>query len=73
MLRKIFENFRISIDLTMSKVVAVMILWLAWDLDRHFSTQGTIFQFSLPFVSGLIFGKQGLKAMQEKFNNKKPS
>ncbi len=49
---------KFNIILTWSKIVAVLILGCATTIDLHLKANGTIFMFSLPFVTGLILGKQ---------------
>lgn len=48
---------KFSIDLTWSKIVAVLVLGCATALDVLGKTNAA-FQFSLPFVAFLITGKQ---------------
>jgi len=55
---------KFSINLTWSKIVAVLILGCATALDLHLKSTGNIFMFSLPFVAGLILGKQGKELLE---------
>ena len=50
---------KFNIELTWSKLVAVLILGSAVYLDKTLQTEGRLFTFSLPFVAALIVGKQG--------------
>lgn len=47
-----------EIILSWSKLVAVLIIALAFVIDLMNSTPGTVFMFSLPFAVFLITGKQ---------------
>ncbi len=49
-------KFRIT--LTWSKIVAVLVIGLAFVIDLMNATPGTVFMFSLPFAVFLITGKQ---------------
>ena len=49
-------KFRIT--LTWSKIVAVLVIGLAFAIDLINATPGTVFMFSLPFAVFLITGKQ---------------
>jgi hypothetical protein len=42
----------------MSKLMAYLILILAFVLDMLKDKSGTVFMFAIPFVSALIMGKQ---------------
>lgn len=46
------------IELTWSKLVALIIVILAFVIDILSDKNGTVFMFSLPFVIFLITGKQ---------------
>ena len=50
---------KFNIELTWSKLVAVLILGSAVYLDTALKTEGKLFMFALPFVAGLIGLKQG--------------
>ena len=49
---------RFRITLTWSKIMALVILVLAFVMDIASDKQGTVFMFALPFVAGMIAGKQ---------------
>jgi hypothetical protein len=46
------------LNITMSKIVAVLIIVLAFVLDAKQWTGGSNFMFALPFVTGIVTGKQ---------------
>jgi hypothetical protein len=46
------------IELTWSKVMALVVIILAFAIDIYMKQSGTVFMFSLPFVVFLITGKQ---------------
>ena len=47
-----------EITLTWSKIVALVMLILAFILDLKFTKGGTVTMFTIPFAVGLITGKQ---------------
>ena len=47
---------KVNIELTWSKIVALIVLGCAFYLDLK--TKGNVFSFALPFVVFLITGKQ---------------
>ena len=49
---------KIYLNITMSKIMAYLILVLAFVLDLLKDKSGTVFMFAIPFVSALIMGKQ---------------
>ncbi len=49
---------RFEITLTWSKIMAFVILLLAFIMDIASDKQGTVFMFSIPFAAALITGKQ---------------
>lgn len=49
---------KFNIELTWSKIVALVVLGLAFTVDLTNSLPGTVFMFSLPFAVFLITGKQ---------------
>ena len=53
---------KINITLTWSKIVALIILLCAVCIEMKNALGGTVFMFSLPFVVGLITGKQIIDA-----------
>ena len=55
---------KFNITLTWSKLVAVLILVLAFLIDKENGSSGTVFMFSLPFVMVMILGKQGIDAVR---------
>jgi preprotein translocase subunit SecF len=59
-------NIQISIYLTWSKIMAFMILTLAFIMDMYSDKKGTVFMFSIPFVVGLVIGKQFYDRGKEK-------
>jgi len=54
------------IELTWSKLMALVVIILAFVIDLHFDKGGQVFMFSLPFTVFLITGKQGIDAMKKK-------
>lgn len=62
---KILREMKFLIELTWSKIVAVLVLGCAFALDVLGKTT-VAFQFSLPFVVFLITGKQFLDLKKEK-------
>jgi membrane protein YqaA with SNARE-associated domain len=53
---KSFFNF--SVTLTWSKIMALIIIALAFVIDILADKSGTVFMYSIPFVVFLITGKQ---------------
>jgi len=53
-----FFNIRINIDLTWSKIMALVLALEAGYIDLNTVKTGTIFMFTVPFVITLILGKQ---------------
>ena len=51
-------NIEFLMTITWSKVVAVLVLVLAFLLDLKTESGGTVFMFAIPFVVFLITGKQ---------------
>jgi len=49
---------KIKIELTWSKIVALLVIGLAFAVDIMNDLPGTVFMFSLPFAVFLITGKQ---------------
>ena len=49
---------KFNIELTWSKIVAVILLGLAFTVDLMNSLPGTVLMFSIPFAVFLITGKQ---------------
>jgi len=64
--------FHFKVELTWSKIMALVVLVLAFVLDYTFDKQGQVFMFSLPFVVALIMGKQGVDAVKAIKTNNKP-
>ena len=54
------------LTITWSKLVALIFQIMAFILDWKYSTNGTVFMFSLPFSVFLITGKQYLDSKKEK-------
>ncbi len=63
--------FNFQVNLTWSKIIALVILGLATYLDRVTESDGSIFMFSLPFAVGMIVGKQGIDKIKEVRNTTK--
>ena len=51
-------SFKFAVTLSWSKLVALIILCLAFTLDIMSDKSGTVFMFSIPFAVFLITGKQ---------------
>jgi hypothetical protein len=51
-------NATISLFITYSKVIAAVILVMAFVLDVFYTRNGNVFMFAVPFVVFLISGKQ---------------
>ena len=49
---------KFSIDLTWSKIMALIVIGLATFIDVKSNSNGTVFMFAIPFVVFLITGKQ---------------
>ena len=49
---------KINIEITSSKVTAIIILALAFILDLLNDKAGTVLMFAIPFVAGLVVNKQ---------------
>jgi len=49
---------KFSITMTWSKMMAFLILVCAVIIDVKQGLNGVVFMFSLPFVSGMVVGKQ---------------
>lgn len=47
-----------KIIMTWSKVMALVVIILAFTIDIYSKSNGTVFMFSIPFVVFLITGKQ---------------
>ena len=61
-------NININIELTWSKIMALVLLIEAVHVDLNTVKTGTIFMYSIPFIVVLITGKQGIdgfKAIKE--------
>lgn len=50
--------FKFAVTLTWSKIMALVIITLAFTMDILADKGGTVFMFALPFVVFLITGKQ---------------
>ena len=57
--------FYFKVELTWSKIMALVIIVLAFVMDVMCDKQGQVFMFSLPFVVFLITGKQINDAIKE--------
>jgi len=57
--------FNFKVDLTWSKIMALLIMVDATILDLMCEKAGTLFMFALPFVVALIGGKQINDAVKE--------
>jgi hypothetical protein len=62
---------KVNINLTWSKVMALLILIAAVGLDWKNDTGASAFMYAIPFISALILGKQGVKLIEEIKTNKK--
>jgi len=54
------------VELTWSKIMALVVILLAFAIDIHMKQSGTVFMFSLPFVVFLITGKQFIDMKKDK-------
>jgi len=61
--------FRIQVTLSWSKIMALLVLLMAFTIDLKYGNGGTIFMYSLPFAIALITGKQILDKNKNE-NNK---
>jgi len=57
-------NININIELTWSKIMALVLLLEAGFIDLKTIHTGTIFMFAVPFVVLLITGKQGIDGIK---------
>ena len=62
--------FHFKVELSWSKIMALVIIVLAFVMDYMCDKQGQVFMFALPFVVFLITGKQINDAVKEIKNNK---
>jgi len=62
------KEFNISINLTYSKLIALLIFLGSFAMDFANDKQGTVFMFALPFVVFLITGKQFFDAKKPTTN-----
>ena len=53
------------IEMTWSKVMALVIIVLAFTIDIHMKQGGSVFMFSIPFVVFLITGKQFIDSKKD--------
>lgn len=60
------KEVNIFINITLSKIMAFTILFLAFIMDFLNDRAGTVFMFAIPFVAGLVVGKQYLDRKKEK-------
>lgn len=51
---------KVYLNITMSKIMAYLILILAFVMDMVNDRAGTVFMFAVPFVCALVVGKQYL-------------
>jgi hypothetical protein len=56
--KSVKANITFSIELTWSKLVALLIIILAFIIDKRVASEGSVFMYSLPFAVALITGKQ---------------
>lgn len=61
-------KFRLLVTLTWSKIMAFLIVGLAFGLDLK-NGGATCFMFSIPFASALIFGKQVIDSKKPQGTN----
>ena len=52
------KEINISINITLSKVMAFLMLILAFVIDLMSDKHGTVFMFAIPFVAAMIANKQ---------------
>lgn len=52
------KEINISINITLSKVMAFLMLVLAFIIDLLSDKAGTVFMFAIPFVAAMIANKQ---------------
>ena len=52
------KEINISINITLSKVMAFLMLVLAFVIDLLSDKAGTVFMFAIPFVAAMIANKQ---------------
>lgn len=52
--------FKFTVTLSWSKIMALIIVALAFTIDIMYDKSGTVFMFTIPFVVFLITGKQYL-------------
>ena len=57
--------FKVKIELTWSKLTALIMLVLAFVIDVKYNNGGTIFMYVIPFVVFLITGKQLIDGRKE--------
>lgn len=57
---------KFDLNITFSKIMALVICLAAFTLDFVTSKNGTVFMFALPFVVTLITGKQFIDKEKEK-------
>jgi hypothetical protein len=51
-------KFEFAVTLTWSKIMALVIISLAFVIDIMHDKSGTVFMYSIPFAVALITGKQ---------------
>jgi len=51
-------NINLDLNITMSKLIALLVVIIAYVIDTRANTGGTNFMFALPFVNVIITGKQ---------------
>lgn len=60
------REVNIFINITLSKIMSFTILLLAFVMDLLNDRAGTVFMFAIPFVAGLVVGKQYFDKNKEK-------
>jgi hypothetical protein len=57
---------KVSIRVTLSKIMAFALLASALCLDFIVTKSAATFMYTVPFVAGLVLGKQGIDLMKAK-------
>lgn len=60
-----------KITVTLSKIMAFILLISALALDFFITKSASTFMFTIPFIAGLVIGKQGFDVLRDKFNSPK--
>lgn len=62
---------KVSITITLSKVMSFALLAAALALDFVLTKTASTFMYTVPFITGLVIGKQGIDLMKEKVSKAK--